>query len=927
MKRLAFAALFLAAATGAWAQQYRISTIAGGAPPFTPFAALNSSIGAPVATATDTSGNAYFVSLNCVFKVSQTGSLTVVAGNSTAGYSGDGGPGPGAQLNAPTAIAIDSGGNVYIADSSNNRVRRVSSSGIIATVAGNGTPGYSGDNGPATQAQLSGLQGIAVDSNGNLYISDRVGSRIRRISPLGIITTIAGTGTNGYSGDNGPAGSAQLYNPYGIAVDGSGNLYIADSNNFRIRMISTSGTITTVAGSGAVGFAGDGGPATKALVDGVFSVASDAAGNLYFTDTFNSRVRLVSTVGIIATVAGSGLMGNGGDGRLATAAQLNQPFGVAVDGSGNLYIADRNNNKIRKVSGGIIATLAGNGSLSYSGDGGAAITAQFNQPCGVAVDASGNIYIADTNNSAVRVVSNGVQVATIAGNEIAGFSGDGGQAIGAQLNGPFGLAVDAAGNLYIADTGNSRVRKVTPGGIITTVAGGGSANPDDGGLATSAQLSVPRGIAVDPSGNLFIADTGSSRILEVSTTGIISTVAGNGTTGYSGDGGPATSAQLNQPYGVRVDALDSIYIADTLNHAIRRVSGGSITTIAGTGIAGYSGDGGQGTKAQLNLPYGLAADISETLYIADYGNSAIRTLMTGGAISTLSGTGRAGYSGDGGPAITAQLNTPIGVAVDATGNVYVVDNADNLVRRLLRTFQFTMIGAVLDAASEGATSVSPGQIMVVYGAGLGPSTLVGNQPVNGVFPASLAGTVVSFNGLPAPMIYTSATQVAAIAPYDVSFSPNAQVTVAYQGQTSTAITLPVVTSAPAIFTANQTGAGQAAVLNPDGTPNDAAHPVAIGAYIALFATGEGKTNPAGVDGELANTTPYPAPLLPVKVFVGGIPALVTYAGAAPTEVAGLFQVDIRIPAGVQPGAYVPIVLQVGTNSNANGAVWIAVSAN
>jgi uncharacterized protein (TIGR03437 family) len=264
--------------------------------------------------------------------------------------------------------------------------------------------------------------------------------------------------------------------------------------------------------------------------------------------------------------------------------------------------------------------------------------------------------------------------------------------------------------------------------------------------------------------------------------------------------------------------------------------------------------------------------------------------------------------------------------VDGSGNVYVADSGNGLVRKLLKTFPLIMTGAVLDAASESVTGISPGEIMVIYGAGLGPSTLVENQPVNGVFGTQLAGTVVTFNGLHAPMIYTSATQVAAIVPYGVSFSQNVQVAVTYQNQVSTAITLPLATSAPAFFTADQSGAGQAAVLNPDGTPNDAAHPAPIGSYIAMFATGEGQTSPAGVDGQLALTTPYPAPLLPVKVFVGGIQANVVYAATAPTEVAGLFQVNIQIPPGVQPGGYVPLVLQVGNDSNVSGAVWIAVSA-
>lgn len=915
--------------TVAWAQQfqYRVSTIAGGVPPVTPFAAFSSPIGAPVATAVDGSGNVYFLSLNCVFKVDQSLNLILVAGNSTAGYSGDGGPATSAQLNGPTALTLDTAGNIYIADASNYRVRRVSPTGVITTVAGSGTQGYGGDNGPATKARLNGLAGIAVDGNGNIYFSDTVGSWVRKVSAAGIITTIAGSGSNGYAGDNVPARGAQLYNPTGIAVDGSGNVYIADSNNFRIRMISTAGTITTVAGSGQQGFSGDGDQAVNARFYRVLGIAVDHAGDLLIADTFNARIREV-TNGIISTVAGRGTQDFSGDRGPATLAALNNPVGVAVDVAGNILIADQNNYRIRRVSSGGINTLAGSGTLSYSGDGGPATAAQMNQPTGIAVDGSSNIYIADSANSRVRVISSSGVITTFAGTGVAGYSGDNGQATSAQLNNPSSVAVDSGGNVYIADTANSVIRKVLPTGVITTVAGGGSAT-GDGGAATGALLSLPQGVAVDPAGNLFISETGNARIRKVSAVdSTISTVAGNGTVGYSGDGGPATSAQLNGPAGIVVDAIDNIFIADSRNNVVRRVSGGIISTFAGNGMAGYSGDGGVGTNAELTAPYALALDISENLYVTDYGNSRIRELTVDGTISTISGNGTAGYSGDGGPAVTAEVNTPTGIAVDGSGNIYVVDTGNSLVRKFLRTLQVIMTGAVLDAASESATAVSPGQIMVIYGAGLGPSTLVSNQPVNGVFGTQLAGTVVTFNGLRAPMIYTSATQVAAIVPYNVAYTQNAQVAVSYQNQVSTPITLQLATTAPALFTANQSGAGQAAVLNPDGTPNDAAHPAPIGSYIAMFATGEGQTSPAGVDGQLALTTPYPAPLLPVKVFVGGVQATnVVYAATAPTEVAGLFQVNIQIPPGVQPGGYVPLVLQVGSNSTVSGAVWIAVSAN
>ena len=258
-----------------------------------------------MATAADAAGNVYFASLNCVFKVDQTLKLTLMAGNSTAGYSGDGGPATRAQLNGPAAITVDSAGNLYIADALNYRIRRVSPGGIITTVAGNGAKGHSGDNGPATKAQLNGLAGIAADGNGNIYFSDNVGSWVRKVSAAGVITTIAGTGSNGYNGDNVPAAGAELNGPSGIAIDSFGNVYIADSSNFRIRMISTAGMISTVAGSGAGGFSGDGGQALSAQFYRVSGIAVDGTGNLYITDTFNSRIREVMN-GVINTVAGNG---------------------------------------------------------------------------------------------------------------------------------------------------------------------------------------------------------------------------------------------------------------------------------------------------------------------------------------------------------------------------------------------------------------------------------------------------------------------------------------------------------------------------------------------------------------------------------------------------------------------------------------------
>jgi sugar lactone lactonase YvrE len=644
----------------AFCQTHTISTFAGGGLPVNiPGTSAGLSGGdKPESVAADRAGNLFFVYKNAVLRLdARTGVLTLVAGNGTPGFSGDNGPATSAQLSDPLGVAVDSAGNLYIADWGNDRVRKVSK-GVITTVAGNGTHG---DNGPATSAQLADPHGVAVDSAGNLYVTDDYGSTFKVSN--GAITTVAGNGTLGFSGDNGPATSAQLFDPDGVAVDSAGNLYIADWNNDRVRKVSK-GVITTVAGNGLRGFSGDNGPATSAQLNSPHTsaqlsdpigVAVDSAGNLYIADA--GKIRKVSK-GVITTVAGNGT-GFSGDNGPATSAQLSSS-GVAVDPAGNLYIADTWNNRIRKVSNGVITTVAGNGTEGSSGDNGPAISAQLSAS-GVAVDSAGNLYIADEFNNRIRKVSKGV-ITTVAGNGLRGFSGDNGPATSAQLNRPRGVAADSAGNLYIADTWNDCIRKVS-NGVITTVAGNGTGGlGGDDGPATSAQFSLPAGVAVDSAGNLYVAD--SRRVRKVSN-GVITTVAGNGTFGFSGDSGPgfsgdsgpgfsgdnlsATSEGLWGPEGVAVDSLGNVYFADS--SGIREVSNGAITTVAGDEtFSGHTGPQSWG-------PAGVAVDSLGNVYFADSLNGRVRVLKPAGSSCSASVSPTALSSGASGGDLTVTVQT------------------------------------------------------------------------------------------------------------------------------------------------------------------------------------------------------------------------------------------------------------------------------
>lgn len=597
----------------------------------------------PLGLAVDAAGNIYVMEFNNrrVRRVdAATGIITTFAGNGLFGFGGDGGPATNAQFDSPIGLALDAAGNLFIADQGNSRIRRVNAAtGIITTVAGNGSSFFSGDGGPATSASLRFPSGVAIDAAGNLFIADRSNSRIRRVNALtGIIATVAGNGAFGFSGDGGPATSASLNSPLTVAVDSAGNLFIADTPNQRVRRVDAgTGVITTVVGNGVGSFSGDGGPAASASLSGPVGLAFDATGNLFVAAQGNARVR---------SVAG------GVDGLITGAADE------------------------------IIATVAGNGSPFFSGDGGPAIDAGKSFPSGVGAAGDMSIYV--STDQRIRKIDSAGNISTVAGDGLAGFSGDGGPATSARVSSPMGVAAAPDGSIYFVDRFNARIRKIDPAGIITTVAGNGAFGfSGDGGPATSARLASPWDVAVSADGSLYIADLSNSRIRKVDPAGIITTVAGNGSFSFCGDGGPATSACLAGPRGVAVAADGSVYIADTGNQRIRKVnSAGIITIVAGNGLGGFSGDGGTATSARLNNPVSVAVAPDGSLFIGDQFNNRIRRVDPTGVITTAAGDGTFGFAGDGGLAINARLANPSNVALAADGSLFIADSNNNRIRRV-----------------------------------------------------------------------------------------------------------------------------------------------------------------------------------------------------------------------------------------------------
>ncbi|MCI0340935.1 MAG: hypothetical protein L0216_07240 [Planctomycetales bacterium] len=676
------------------------------------------------------------------------GGTATVAGTGLAGFNGDNQPATQAQLNFPRAGVLDGSDHLFVADTLNHRIRRVDrATGFVTTVCGSGVPGNGGNGGLATSAALDSPRGLALDGSGNLTIADTENHWIRfvnrtsssvslfaaTVAPANV-DRIVGTGAQGSGGDNNPAQNAQLKRPWGVALGAGGLLLIADSDNHTIRAANPgaspvsvgsvsvgAGKIDLVAGQkGKRGFVGDGGVATSAKLDTPAGVALDASGNLVVADGANGRIRVVNagassiTVagvtisgGAIATVAGGNASPgpNDGDGGAATSARLSGPEGVFVlPSTGHLLVADTGHSRIRGVNVGTTGTAIAGVSIA----GGAVDTVAgvvLSQlplllPEDVAV-AGGSVLVADAGGHRVLRLDLSTRALTVvAGNGSPGYTGDGGAAAQAALNAPASVSRDGSGRVYVSDSGNGVVRVVNTGASSATIAG---VTVPAGAIATipagGGGLTAPAGVSVDGSGNVFVADAGDHTIRRIdASSGVVTVVAGTAATaGFAGDGGAATAARLSGPGGVSLDGSGNLVIADTGNHAVRVVNLGSATiTVCGVSIAagdigtvagtpptpGYTGDNAAATSSALSSPRAAFLTPAGDLLVSDRGNHRVRRVAGGtGIVTTVAGTGLAGFNSDTYPAVNAHLNSPGGIARDAAGGILLADTQNRRVRR------------------------------------------------------------------------------------------------------------------------------------------------------------------------------------------------------------------------------------------------------
>ena len=541
-----------------------------------------------------------------------------------------------------------------------------------------GSDGGSGSlDGPGSNARFNNPYGIAADGLGNLFVADSYNYTIRKIDTHGTVTTIAGQAGVIGSADS-PGSAARFNSPLGIAADGLGNLFVADSGNNTIRKIDTHGAVTTIAGQAGVRGSVDG-PGSAARFNSPNGIAADGLGNLFVADSGNNTIRKIDTHGTVTTIAGqAGVMGSA-DGP-GSAARFYYPLGIAADGLGNLFVADSaGNSTIRKIdTHGTVTTIAGQAGVMGSEDGPGS-AARFSSPWGIAVDGLGNLFVADSDNHTIRKIDTHGTVTTIAGQAGATGSADG-PGSAARFNYPVGIAADGLGNLFVADSYNYTIRKIDTQGTVTTIAGQAGVIGSADGPGSAARFSSPWGIAADGLGNLFVADSYNHTIRKIDTQGTVTTIAGQAGVIGSADG-PGSTARFTFPGGIAADGLGNLFVADSSNRTIRKIdTHGTVTTIAGQAGAYGSADG-PGSTARFNYPVGIAADGLGNLFVADSGNNTIRKIDTQGTVTTIAGQAGVIGSADG-PGSAARFNDPNGIAADGLGNLFVADSYNSTIRKI-----------------------------------------------------------------------------------------------------------------------------------------------------------------------------------------------------------------------------------------------------
>jgi sugar lactone lactonase YvrE len=616
------------------------------------------------AVVTDVAGNIYIAdsASHVIRKINTVGVAYVFAGTINNANLTDG-QGAVARFNKPVGLAIDAAGNLYVADKGNHAVRKITPDSVVTTLAGTGSSGTT--EGPGSIAQFTLPSGVAVDAAGNVYVADAGNNKIRRIRPDAqhAVGTFAGNGTQGHSDD--VNGFAQFYHPTGVAVNVSGTtVYVADAGNNKIRIIA-GGETNTLAGGGMTGDAPgfSEGTGSAALFNKPVSVAVDAAQNVYVADKNNNRIRQINSAGSVSTVAGTGAA-DFLDG-VPSVAKFNGPSSVFVNAFGNIFVADAANIRVRQI--GVIATVS-----TFR------LVTNLYQPSGIAIDPSGNIYVSDFMSAIHKITPNGTE--TVFAGSLGGFQDGPGST--ARFSFPDDLASDAAGNIYVCDALNNAIRKITPSGMVSTI------NPNrgwtfngqvtDGPLAT-ATFNFPYGIAVGATGNIFIMD-GTTRVRKITPEGMVTTIAGSGASGFAD--GQGAAAQFNQATGIAVDANDTVYVADYFNNRIRKVSPtGLVTTIAGSSTRGYA-DGPVAT-ALFSSPYAITVDAARNIFVCDRNNNRLRKISPAGMVSTIAGSGDGSFGGYAeGLAPYARFGWPVGMVINNSGAMFVADCFNRRVRKI-----------------------------------------------------------------------------------------------------------------------------------------------------------------------------------------------------------------------------------------------------